>query len=360
MAQTYQVGDTQYQFPDNYSDDQVHGILMKQGVVKPDVPKPPLTEGLQSAKPGFFPTLGRDLMNAPGQMWRSVTYPSTDFGTGSSVPIGQEDRATALRDLVSRQSGNPQAGRTMRAPDDGYNPGAGETAAHVVSPYVIGAGLSALAGGVGAAAGPMSRFLNAASDPAVRDALLPGPVKNAATEFGSAYRRAGATATPDTPFSVANDPRPLNGPVVPPPRVIRDPGQGGVPPTTPVDAARPGAFTPPRFTPPAPQTPATGVTLPSGKTVGGIQNQTTSVAPPPVEPSPTLPSGWSGTVPGNIVPGKTMRGAPPVPPEPVSTVGTQAEMMRQQRLRDAVNTANVAPPPVIFDANGNPINRGGQ
>ena len=33
MAQTYQVGDTQYQFPDNYTDDQVTGILSKQGII---------------------------------------------------------------------------------------------------------------------------------------------------------------------------------------------------------------------------------------------------------------------------------------------------------------------------------------
>lgn len=202
-----------------------------------------------------------------------------------------------------------------------------------------------------------SRFANAISDPAVRDAVMPASIRNGAAEFGNAWRRAGATAVPDTPVSVANDARPMNGPVAPPPRVIRDPGQGGIPPAVPAGASRPEAFAPPRFSPSSPASPQTGAMLPSGKVVGGIQNQVETAPSPPMPVNPELPAGWSGTVQGNVVQGKTMRGAPPVQSKPASTIGTQAEMMRQQRLRDLANNAKETPAPVIFDANGNPIRR---
>ena len=39
MSKQYQVGDTTYEFPDNFTDDQVKGILSSQGIIRGRVPK---------------------------------------------------------------------------------------------------------------------------------------------------------------------------------------------------------------------------------------------------------------------------------------------------------------------------------
>lgn len=172
-------------------------------------------------------------------------------------------------------------------------------------------------------------FLNAATDPEVLN-TIPGAshVNAAKTAFGNAYRRAGATTIPDVPMSVANDPRPLNGPVAPPPAVLRDaqsPAWASHPdPSAPLIApfqSIPSEFPSgriigspewgeavtryannpvvseraPRWSGisdspdliPEPLTVPSNVSLPSGRVPGGIRNQRVAAAPPETAlPSP--------------------------------------------------------------------------
>lgn len=174
-------------------------------------------------------------------------------------------------------------------------------------------------------------FLNAATDPEVLN-TIPGAshVNAAKTAFGNAYRRAGATAIPDVPVSVASDPRPLNGPVAPPPAVLRDaqsPAWASHPdpaiaPAVPFQSM-PSALPSGRMPGPAPQsnviplmrsdvlpvwngirdspalipeplTAPANVSLPSGRVPGGIRNQRVAAAPPeaalPSSPAAVTPA----------------------------------------------------------------------
>lgn len=241
-----------------------------------DAPKSPLPEGLSSDKQAPETSGAANGPGLPLIVQRGI------HRVGAAIPAFSNGRmAAGTSDLIqgAGEVASPLAIPAMANPAAalgaaalGYSGGkaAGGLASMAgASPdqQELAENLGGIAGGaIGSRVGPLSiQAGKALSDPSFVREVMPDVVNNRVDAFKSAYKRAGATATPEVPFSVENDPRPVYGPPAPPPRVIRDA-------QSPAWASMPSPVTSPIPVPPI-QVPAQ---TPSGRVPGNLR-----VMPPP-------------------------------------------------------------------------------
>lgn len=160
--------------------------------------KEPQTSGSKDS-PGFFQTVGNDLAKVPENLWNTVAHPFDSSELGKGVNFGDsitpQDRKKADADLVSRKNGFPLAGRTpiVSVPPAEAVPGFGETAGHIVSPYIADAALGAIGEGVespavrgfvGGAAravpGALKKAMPYGVGASLMNHFMPGPIATAA------------------------------------------------------------------------------------------------------------------------------------------------------------------------------------
>ena len=348
----------------------------------------------------FLSHAGSRLAEIPGALMNAAIHP---IDTAHDM-YDQAGRLYMEGQQAKRSGDYPlAAARTVESMIPGVGPAVANGFRTIRSGDTSG-GIGDMVGSVGPmlAAPEMARgaseFVTAASDPAVRNAVIPNKVVNVGTEFRNAWNRARATATPDTPFSVANDTRPMNGPVAPPVRVLRDanspawaahPSPSIVstpdiePIRTPLPSGRVGPAPVSRTNPPpAPSLPPR---TPMWQRAGTDVSPAPQNAPvEPIYPSGILPSGRtfgpnlgrdlrspspSSTAPEEVRARSTLTPAsPPMPVTPAGvarigttpaeritalsqsdegTLGTRAEMMRQLRLADQAGASNSAKQDII-------------
>ena len=362
--------------------------------------------------PGLFGTLANDISSIPHAI-------SDAYHTIAPYPEDGNIRSDAFHQLAdpnlnlikqgvheTSQPGQWLAGPTHIA--EGLIPGVGPMTHSIATDIDAGNYGSASARALELAAPrivsplvrPMSGAASAVADPEFIESVPGGKtVQGMKTAFGNAYRRANATAIPETPFSVANDPRPMNGPERPPVPVLRTPQSPAwashpAPTSTRPPAVEPvqGAALPSGRVGPAPVSrinPPPAPSLPPRTPMWQRAGTDVSPAPPnapvePIYPSGILPSGRtfgpnlgrdlrspspSSTAPEEARARSTLTPAsPPMPVTPAGvarigttpaeritalsqsdegTLGTRAEMMRQLRLADQAGASNSAKQDII-------------
>lgn len=322
---------------------------------------------------------GSQVASIPGAIANAVMHP---IDTVSSIYGQQKQLAGEGVDAAKSGDYPLAAARGIETLLPGIGPNIANGFKSIKSGDVSG-GIGDMIGGTGSAliapriARPVGRFVNAATSPEVMS-KLPGAThfNEIKGGFADASKRINATAKPPMVFSVAQDDRPMNGPITPPPAVLRD-----------AKSPRWAEFGDPTEQPPAPVNPISG-NLPSGRTVGPAPQMQNVIPPrtpmwsgiqdsPEILPQPlTMPAESalpSGRIPGGIANQQAGPVAPSLPKAQPGTIakgpvtygksfnqkttspntgGTpgssaitnaQAEMMRQQRLGN-MQARGITPP----------------
>jgi hypothetical protein len=171
MAQTYKVGDTSYQFPDEYTDQKVQSILSKQGIIKsaapevpglkgmplPGVPKAPLAPGLKPDT-GLMNFYNKPALGKSPDLKTQADLNKFEQANPIELEPGQEETARGVSQILSGKD----EGATGRSPTDvrlgGASHvlrGAGKSIAPIALPLALGAAPAATLTGLasGAASG---------------------------------------------------------------------------------------------------------------------------------------------------------------------------------------------------------------
>lgn len=292
--------------------------------------------GTQTPHPGFFETLGSDLSQIPSALWNTVRHPfdSSEYGqfVNAVKALPPEQRAKAQADALARQAGNRKAGTTTTLPPEPYR-GYPEIAGHTLSPYVADVGMGLLGEGLempstrgffrGAAEATPAAVSEAALPGWAAHYLPPGAIRNTvegviALKSAAPILKAGIKGAADS----GGGPGPILNEILPPAPFPVRPSGARFEPTIPV--------------PPPPVEPIASE-LPSGRRVGGIQNQQA------VQPPPAVVGG--GTIPGS--PPAESTGIQQSFGKPVPV--TKGRAPRNPNPKGTTATP-IAPPPVTAEA----------
>ena len=121
MPKSYEVQGTRYDFPDSYSDDQVQGILSKQGVIGPHN--------------GYLSQVGHGLWNTV----KGLAQVGSEAGAAAVDPLNAVEHLKNLKKMVL----DPQVDQAFKAVDEWKKGNHSESVGHALASVIPGVGPAA-------------------------------------------------------------------------------------------------------------------------------------------------------------------------------------------------------------------------